>query len=292
MKVGITETSYSVKYGFEKGLERLRNHGYEAIDYQQLAHAESAIYEMNNRDFEAYLTADRNAARNAGLAIHQVHGPWCWPPLDTTIEEREKNFELMSRAISGTALLGAKYFVIHPLMPFLRNDEQHKHETQKSNLDFMEKLSHIGRKNGVIICVENLPMPDYSLGSVEAVLNIVKTIDDDHLKVCIDTGHCTMFDMTPGDAVRLAGKKYLHALHIHDNDGQKDYHWPPFSGVIDWNDFGNALHEIEYGGIISLETEVSKSIPDELREYEEIGLFRKGHYIAELAADGKNCVLL
>lgn len=93
-----------------------------------------------------------------------------------------------------------------------------------------------------------------------------------------------MFNQSPADAVRLIGREYLYSLHIHDNDGVKDQHKNPFSGVIDWTDFGKALNEIGYQGVISLETSVPSTIPDVLRDHEEIGLYRKARYIAALAS--------
>ena len=33
MKLGITSGAYIGKYGFESGLERMKKHGYESVDY-------------------------------------------------------------------------------------------------------------------------------------------------------------------------------------------------------------------------------------------------------------------
>ena len=108
-------------------------------------------------------------------------------------------------------------------------------------------------------------------------------VHSEYFKICLDTGHANFFDLSAGDAVRLLGKEYLYTLHIHDNDGNGDRHWEPFRGLIDWEDFCNALHEIKYEGVVSLESNLPK-LPGELREYEEIALCRKARYIAVLAA--------
>ncbi len=126
-------------------------------------------------------------------------------------------------------------------------------------------------------------MPKLSLGSVEAILDFAKTINSDHFKVCLDTGHNALFPTSAGDAVRKIGKDYLYALHIHDSDGVRDRHWSPFSGIVDWVDFGKALYEIGYEGVFSMEPH-GFPVPDELREHEEIGLFKKAKYIAEYAS--------
>ena len=184
------------------------------------------------------------------------------------------------------AILGSKHYIIHPIMPFGTNDVSHEKEAYEMNLEFMNRLCNVGRENGIIVCFENMPFANLSLASVQATLDFVKTINSDYFKMCLDTGHCTMFHTAPGDAARLIGTEYLYAVHIHDNDGIKDRHQMPFSGVIDWADFGKSLQEIGFDGVISLETGVPGSIPDALREYEEIGLAKKIRYIANLA-EGK-----
>lgn len=272
------------KTGTDQDLELIRSYGYEAIDYQGFINTETPLFQMNDQEFEAHLKAQRKAIEAAGLMIHQTHGPWRYPPQDATEADRKDRFEKMARSIEGTAILGSRHFIIHPIMPFGVNDKGHEKETYELNLEFMGRLSRVGQENGVIVCFENMPFPGLSLASIPSILNFVKTINSDYFKMCLDTGHCTMFDLPLPDAVRLIGTEYLYALHIHDNNGVNDLHWHPFNGVINWTDFGNALNEIGYKGVISLETSVSNKIPAVLKEHEEISLFRKARYIAALAS--------
>ena len=284
LKIGIDENAYCKKYGFENGLDRMRKHGYEGLDYQEFVNTDHPIFEKNLHEFESYLRAQRVATEKAGITIHQVHGPWRVPIQDSSVADREERFEKMARSIEGTAILGSKHFIIHPIMPFRTNDEEHEAETYEINLDFMGKLCKVGQDNDVIVCFENMPFPRLSLASVQSTLKFIQTINSDYFKMCLDTGHCTMFNFTPGDSVRLIGKDNLFALHIHDNDGLKDRHQAPYNGIIDWSDFGAALYEIGFDGIISLETVIPQKLPDPLREFEEISLVQKARYIASLAS--------
>jgi len=283
LKIGVAQNNYCTKYGFEKGLERMRLHGYEALDYQEFLNTDKPLFEISNHEFEAYLRAQRVAAREAGVMIHQVHGPWR-APQDATPADREERFEKMAKSIAGAAVLDSRYFVIHPILPFGINDQGHEKETYQMNLEFMERLCSVGREHGVIVCFENLPFPGLSIGSARATFDFVKAMNSSYFRMCLDTGHCTMFHTSPGDAVRLTDAEYLHTLHVHDNDGIQDLHQFPFDGTIDWTDFGKALYEIGFEGVISLENVFRKNLPDELREYEEIGLAKKISYIAALAA--------
>jgi sugar phosphate isomerase/epimerase len=62
--------------------------------------------------------------------------------------------------------------------------------------------------------------------------------------------------------VRLVGKKHLKALHVHDNGGERDSHWLPGTGVIDWSDFSASLKEIGFEGAVSIETGVTRFVTD------------------------------
>lgn len=88
------------------------------------------------------------------------------------------------------------------------------------------------------------------------------------------------FGESPADAVRLTGE-YLKVLHVHDNDGRMDLHWLPYYGVVDWDDFNNALNEIGYDGCLSLETNVSRKIPADIKEHHQIGLALIANKLAE-----------
>ena len=262
----------------------MRTHGYEGLDYREFVNTDTPLFEKNSYEFESYLRAQRAAIVAAGITVHQVHGPWRVPIQDSTAADREERFSKMVRSIEGTAILGSRHFVIHPVMPFRTNDEGHESETYAINLEFMERLCKAGRDNDVIICLENMPFPKLSLASVQATLEFVQTINDDYFKMCLDTGHCTMFDFSPGDGIRLIGRDNLCALHIHDNVGIKNLHQLPYNGVIDWSDFGTSLREVGFDGVISLETIIPSKLPDTLREYEEISLAQKARYIAALAS--------
>lgn len=190
----------------------------------------------------------------------------------------------MSRAIAGTAVLGCEKFIIHPIMTFSANDTGHEKETMEQNLNFMNKICRVGRENGVIVCLENMPMVNLSIGRVPEILDFIKTINYDYFKMCLDTGHCLVCGQSPAEAVRMIGKEYLYSLHIHDNNGHAGYHWSPFMGEIDWDDFGKALYDICFKGVISLEVNGRPNLPDFLSEYYEISLMYKAKYIAELAS--------
>ncbi len=289
MKIGIEQAAYLGRYGFDEGLARMRAHGYECLDYQAFVHTETDLFRMSETEFEATLCEQAEKIRRAGIEISQTHGPWRWPPQDFTEEQRAERFDKMARSIRGTAMLGCRNFVIHPIMPFGDDRDPEPERLWEMNYEFMGRLVEVGRSCDVVINLENMPMTALSISRPEAVLTFVKTLNSPYLRICLDTGHCAVFGDSPAQAVRLIGKEYLTTLHIHDNNGRADLHWMPYTGVIDWDDFSQALFEIDFDGTVSLETGVPDETPAEVRgtqawrqarEPQERELFEKARKIA------------
>ena len=280
MKIGIESSAYLGRYGLEEGLKRMKAHGYECVDMQDFINTETELFSLNESGFEKYLLKEKAACEEAGIEIFQAHGPWRYPPQDFTETDRAERFEKMSRSILGTAILGCKNFVIHPLMPWGADSDPEPQRRWDMNLEFFSRLCQVAAENDVTICFENMPMTQISLSRPSEILDFVKTIHSPFFKVCLDTGHCSVFGESPADAVRLIGREYLAALHVHDNNGKGDLHWLPYTGVIDWADFSRALAEIGYEGSLSLETSVPAGIPADLRELQEISLFQMAKKMA------------
>lgn len=283
MKIGITKDSYFRNSEDIQALERISRHGYQAVDYS-LANTDDDIYKLSDDEYVSCLTNIREKINSAGIEVYQTHGPWRWPPQDFTEEDRAERFDKMSKAIRGTKILRAKYFVIHPIMPFGCDADPEPEIFCRMNREFLTGLIRVGEENGVIVCLENMPFSGLSLSRPAEILKMVREINSPWLRVCLDTGHSAVLGMQPGDAVRLIGKEYLATLHVHDNDGKCDKHWIPYTGVIDWKDFSKALNEIGFDGVLSLETGIDNSmhLPEEIREYFEVGLANMAKHLTKM----------
>lgn len=257
MKIGVSIEPYGKAahcYGDEK-FEKTRGFGFSAIDYN-MSNTKNALYSMDEEAFRQKILAEKAAAEAAGLEIFQVHGPWRSPPKDATVEDRQEWMEKMKRAIRGTRLMGCKYFVIHPLMPFgaLDLDTEHPQETWALNKAFMTELLQYAKEQDVTICLENLPMCKFSMAHPKQILKFVREMNDEHFKICLDTGHANFFpEVSLDNMVRQMGNE-LKVLHVHDNMGDRDFHLWPTKGIIDWPGFMKALKDIDFQGVFSLET--------------------------------------
>ena len=275
MKIGVTTSNYFMYSGAEKGFALMKRDGWEVCDYSSISETASPLFELTDSEFERHMLKDAEAARNAGIEIYQTHGPWRWPPRDGTAEERAERFEKMSKDLHATKLLGAKYMVIHPIMPWGWGKPPCEQEYMDLNLEYYSRLTKVAEQEDVVIALENMPMPELPLGSPKQIIDFVKQIESPYLRVCLDTGHAAVITQNPtpvalraAEGVQVTGKEYLRCLHIHDNDGVRDCHWLPYFGVTDFNAFAKALKEIEYDGPITLECGVggNEFMPDALKE--------------------------
>ena len=224
---------------------------------------ETPLFAAGESEFERLLREEADIIRSAGLEISQTHGPWRYPPRDGEESDRAERFDKMACALHGTRVLGCPCMVVHPIMPFGTGGDGSR------------------EAEGVVIGLENMPMPELPLARPAEILAFVKEINSPALRVCLDTGHCTMCGVSPADAVRQLGREYLRVIHVHDNDGKRDLHWLPYRGVIDWAAFSRALHEIGFDGALSLETSFKPTHPSEMMEYFEIGLGLIARKLAE-----------
>ncbi len=238
----------------EGSYERLSKYGYDCGDFQ-MANTDDDIYHCSDEEFVERLKTIKGYADKHGIVIHQMHGPWTWPPPEESKEKQVRRFEEMSKSISAAPILGCKYWAIHPMMPYGTFDihlDKIK-ETWDFNVDYFTRLTEVAKKYDVTICVENMPMLNYSLATPGKLVELVETINDEHFQCCLDTGHVACFNNYPvGDAVRTMGK-HLKVLHVHDNHGG-DSHELPYLGNIDWDDFYRGLCDIGFNGVLNLET--------------------------------------
>lgn len=243
---------------------KVREHGYGFVDVGMIP-TDTPVYAMEEEEARQYLEGVRRLAEASGIGMSQVHGPWRYPPRDLEESDREERFAAMSRSIHLCALLGVKYWVVHPIMPFGTEDMDSgkEAETYRMNVEFMRRLVEVAHREGVVICYENMPFTRFSLSTPEQIMRVVEEIDDESFCVCLDTGHVNVFEgLSLSDAVRRIGKK-LCVLHIHDNMGDRDAHLWPTEGTIDWVAFREALDEIGYEGVYSLETLPKGELSDE-----------------------------
>lgn len=240
-------------------MAELKADGYQALNEAGFASLKSPLYLLSDREVEQRMVQRRQELADVGLYVNQTHGP-C-PTDDNTEASRNANFALTLRAMRGTVWVGAQDIVIHPLMPKTPEFADAPEAVYALNRDWLCRLLPYAHEMGIRLNIENMPYPELEIAHMETLLRLVREIDDPALGVCLDTGHCTTVGDDLPAVTKMCGDK-LYTTHVHDNNLKQDIHMIPFTGRINWKAFRDALMEIGFDGVVSLECNMPPNLPD------------------------------
>ena len=281
LRTGIASSAYfSYKNGEIIGLKRAKEHGYDCLDYRDFTSAESRLLNEDMAEYERYLSWLKGEADKVGIVFHQAHGLWWMDEKD--LEERKSNIAFYKKQIIGCSILGCPNLVIHPCYPggwSWGSRPENPQTTIEGNLAVIEAILPTAKEYGVTICLENMPFDHYSLSDIRALKELVRMVNDEHVKICFDTGHscCRQEDIC--ESIKIIGDD-LACLHVHDDKKRQDNHLFPYLGDVDWSAFIKGLREIQFKGVISLETEIPEKMPEPMREVMEKALSGIARYIS------------
>jgi sugar phosphate isomerase/epimerase len=114
-------------------------------------------------------------------------------------------------------------------------------------------LATSARRRMIQLCVEHFPTSALPTASGTLDWFTSNGLDDMHL--LLDLGHCLISREEPSHVVAQAGNR-LGYVHLDDNDGVGDLHWPLLTGVLTTamlQGFLQQLRETKYRGGIALE---------------------------------------
>ena len=87
----------------------------------------------------------------------------------------------------------------------------------------------------------------------DELLALIRSFDSENAVCCWDFGHAFItFRKNMPEMIRKLGH-LIRCTHVHDNNGWSDTHQMPMTGDIDWKAAMDAIREIEYPGIMSIE---------------------------------------
>jgi sugar phosphate isomerase/epimerase len=164
----------------------------------------------------------------------------------TDVAARRAALELVKRQVADAARLGASSAYIVP-----GGDDG-----APALARFAEACTLLADYAGarmVRLCVEHIP--DRALPSAAATLDWLGALAHPNLFLLLDAGHCLISGEDAAAVVRRAGPR-LGYVHLDDNDGQGDVHWPLLTGRLTRDGLVTllaALREVEYRGGVALE---------------------------------------
>ena len=206
MKLSVTQ--YSVERWGDEKYKKLREIGFEAIDFSNDITSAHAKCEISNEEFLDAVRRDKVLIDEAGLEVYQMHGPWRWPPQDNLPEDRADRMSRMKASIEGCAILGCKNWIIHNIMPFGHEDLKldKGEETWEMNREFFRELAKTAHKFDVNICLENMPMPNFSMATPQNLLDFIAFVCGRTLLEC----NTHSFKRIPINTIR----DFIHKLSL------------------------------------------------------------------------------
>jgi sugar phosphate isomerase/epimerase len=122
-------------------------------------------------------------------------------------------------------------------------------------------LADYAERRMVRLCVEHIP--GRALGTVARTLDWLEESSHAGLGLLLDVGHCLISGEDVGEAARRADERLAY-LHLDDNDGVGDLHWPLLTGRLTrthLHDLATALRTIDYRGGMALELNPANADP-------------------------------
>ncbi len=254
MNIVTTTSVFPPEHDPHKILDRLSQVGFSCLD-MAFDYCQSKDHPFIGEHWREWAGELRKQAD--GLGVRYTHSHAC--------RDASSRSVYMERCFEVCAILGIKYLVVHPVFKLndavITDDE----EFVRVNAEAISYWLPYAEANGVIILSENILWGSSIKPWV--IADLVKAVNHPNFGWCFDTGHVNCSGLTVS-VLRDVAVVPL-SLHMQDNQGLRgrDEHLLPGDGSIDWKEFLDILHEIEYQGDLVLEAHhQTLDAPDEDRD--------------------------
>ncbi|MEO8197618.1 MAG: sugar phosphate isomerase/epimerase family protein, partial [Thermoanaerobaculia bacterium] len=169
--------------------------------------------------------------RELGLEVHSFHAPFAERIDISALDpgERDGAVREISRAAEAAAILGARYFVLHPGPETTGVPREERLDRMDCALEALDRIAWRAGELGVGLVLENM-LPHLFAGHVRDLLWLLGGLASNNVGICLDTGHAFLSGDLRHVAHKLAG--HLWMVHASDNRGGHDDHLPPGEGAI------------------------------------------------------------
>lgn len=122
-------------------------------------------------------------------------------------------------------------------------------------IETCRELGDYADTKGVSIALELEPFRMSLLNDVKSMAKFIKDCSHPRVKANIDISHLVLSDTSPNELKKLKG----NAIHVHisDCDGKVHGDLPPGRGVVKFEPYLQAIKELNFDGVVSIELEYS-----------------------------------
>jgi sugar phosphate isomerase/epimerase len=253
MRTGVTNLPLNTYIkNKDEQLRIITESGFDSVDYflseYNIGLPKSVIEEPINQE---YFIRKKLFLEASGAVVHQTHAPY---PIYTGDKKwDDEAFSCLEKSIEATALLGAKYMVIHPAKPPKYRYAFCKPIRKAINMGLLSALLPALTRYGVIVAIENMFYEDKkglhptACSRGAEMLDYIKTLNDPHYSLCYDSGHANLIYHDGGIKLIEELGTNIAVCHLHDDFGKYDDHLIPGEGEINWVRLLTALKKSGFG---------------------------------------------
>jgi len=269
MKFGASSWPFQWEPPYEDCIRRISGLGFKAIELI----AWNTDY-LNDYWTKAKVADIKRELANSGIALSQfVHTPH-----DLSSDDKAKRNAAVAnwkKAVEVGAELGSPIINMVASHPFAMRDTVEiprittkplvqKYATRgvprrvdwdRNFRDFVGSLRQCAQAcaaAGVRMSVE--PHPGRYLANHDGALRLLEHVDHPAMGINFDPSHTFPIGDFPDITVYRLNRHIIH-IHASDNDGVTNVHWRPGMGKIDWKAMFQALMDVGYDGVVSIELE-------------------------------------
>lgn len=241
MKLGIHAYAWCSKWSNDTLdlIDRVKGFGLDFIE----------IPLMSLETFDAKAVAGRLSDAGLGAVTSTV----LLNDTDITSDDpgiRARGVEYLKACVRATSEIGANSFsgVIYSqhVKPAMKRPGE---EAWKYSADCLREVARFAADRGIQIGLEPVNRYEtYLVNTCEQALQLKGMIDEENVKIHLDTYHMNIEEKSFYEATKLAGNDLVH-YHLCEND-----RGIPGTGLVDWDGIFKALAELNYQGNAALES--------------------------------------
>lgn len=257
MKLSIWSSYYN-DLSPEEAILEIEKNGYS---YTELSDEHAAIL-LSRGNAKAVGAEFKEFASAHNVSIPQGH---LYLKVDLC-STKENSIEILKNWLDLFEAIGIEYGVLH-CDKILDQPDIEPEERRRRNRDALQQLIQYLDSKKITICLENLRHTE-STQSVEELLWYIEELGNEHLGICLDTGHLNLSKASSQKYFIEKAADNLKALHLADNQGETDQHLMPFGiGKVDMTEVMKSLKKIGYQNLYNFEIPGERSCPLAIRGY-------------------------